>query len=219
MSKIAIALTGKHKFMLEAIQVMLQQTEDFNVVGQYVDYDEVKQAAQQQVINILIVYIDQITEEDVVQVQEMIQRPSKFKVLVVSSSDDEKTVYQIIKAGAKGFLSKDTSRLELIEAVYSLRSGHDFFSRCITNILLGKYVNLIQTHQPDNANNLSKLSAREVEIIKLWGESYTNQEIADKLFISIRTVESHKTHIMQKLNFKTTVDMVKYAIRNNIIEI
>jgi two-component system response regulator NreC len=63
------------------------------------------------------------------------------------------------------------------------------------------------------------LSEREMEVLKLYAESYTNQEIADKLFVSIRTVESHKNNIMRKINLKTTVDMVKFAIRNNLIEI
>ncbi len=63
------------------------------------------------------------------------------------------------------------------------------------------------------------LSSREIEIMKLWGNSYTNREIANTLFLSVRTVETHKNHIMQKLNLKTSVDMVKFAIRNNIIEI
>ncbi|MDP3914625.1 MAG: helix-turn-helix transcriptional regulator, partial [Bacteroidota bacterium] len=67
--------------------------------------------------------------------------------------------------------------------------------------------------------DIASLSSRQIEILKLWGESYTNQEIADRFFISVRTVESHKNHIMQKLNLKSTVDMVKFAIKNNIIEI
>ncbi|MBN2786833.1 MAG: response regulator transcription factor, partial [Paludibacteraceae bacterium] len=66
---------------------------------------------------------------------------------------------------------------------------------------------------------IENLSSRQVEILKLWGNNFSNKEIAEKLFISVRTVESHKNHIMQKLNFKTTVDMIKFGIKNNLIEI
>ena len=66
---------------------------------------------------------------------------------------------------------------------------------------------------------IDTLSSRQIEILKMWGNSFSNQEIAEKLFLSVRTVESHKTHIMQKLNLKTTIDMIKFGIRNNLIEI
>ena len=77
----------------------------------------------------------------------------------------------------------------------------------------------MQNEGNENISNIKNLSTREIEIIKLWGNSQTNKEIADKLFISVRTVESHKNHIMQKLNLKTAVDLVKFAIKNSIIEI
>ncbi len=86
--------------------------------------------------------------------------------------------------------------------------------------MLNKYIISIKSgKETQRKKNLSSLSTRELEITELWGNSYSNKEIADKLFISIRTVESHKNHIMQKLNLKSVVDLVKFAIKNNIIEI
>jgi two-component system response regulator NreC len=87
------------------------------------------------------------------------------------------------------------------------------------HLLLKKYISKIQNEHSEVNTDLKKLSSRELEIIQLWGNSYTNKEIADKLFISVRTVESHKNHIMQKLSLKTAVDLVKFAIKNNIIEL
>ncbi|MBQ4215282.1 MAG: response regulator transcription factor, partial [Bacteroidales bacterium] len=77
----------------------------------------------------------------------------------------------------------------------------------------------IQKNEKPENEEVEKLSSREIEILSLWGSSYTNPEIADTLHISIRTVETHKTHIMQKLNLKTQVDLIKYAIKNNIIDL
>ena len=107
---------------------------------------------------------------------------------------------------------------ELIEAIYTLRNGYDYYSQTITHLLLNNYISLIQNEHPESNASLKNLSSRELEIVKLWGESNTNKEIADKLFISIRTVESHKNHIMQKLSLKTAVDLVKFAIKNNIFK-
>jgi two-component system response regulator NreC len=87
------------------------------------------------------------------------------------------------------------------------------------HLLLRKYISKIQNEHSEGNTKLKKLSSRELEIIKLWGNSNTNKEIAEKLFISVRTVESHKNHIMQKLRLKTAVDLVKFAIKNNIIEL
>jgi two-component system response regulator NreC len=116
-------------------------------------------------------------------------------------------------------LSHDATTQDLFEAIYSLRNGYDYFSKVITNILLNRYVSSIQNNEKINDEDVEKLSTREIEILTLWGNSYTNPEIADTLHISIRTVETHKTHIMQKLNLKTQVDLIKYAIRNNIIDL
>ncbi len=101
----------------------------------------------------------------------------------------------------------------------TVRNGYDYYSKSISSIILKRYLN-----QPGSTNAIrnqpnSNLSDRELEVLKLFADSYTNQEIADKLFVSIRTVESHKNNIMRKINLKTTVDMVKFAIRNNLIEV
>jgi len=141
----------------------------------------------------------------------------RTRVLIISASNDEESVLRTIKAGAKGFLAKDTTRDELIEAIYSLRNGYDFFSNSITMLLLNKYIKKLKTD--DDRPDIRSLSSREIEIMRMWGNSFTNKEIADKLFLSVRTVETHKNHIMQKLNLKTSVDLVKFAIRNNIIDL
>ena len=96
--------------------------------------------------------------------------------------------------------------------------GHGYYSDSITQLLLNRYIssNLTDSQADDDDD---PLSARQIEILKLWGDGFSNQEIADKLFISVRTVETHKNHIMQKLNLKSTVDLVKYAIKSNIIKL
>ncbi|MBO7497455.1 MAG: response regulator transcription factor, partial [Salinivirgaceae bacterium] len=96
--------------------------------------------------------------------------------------------------------------------------GHDYYSDSITQLLLNRYISSSNIPVGDD-NDEEALSARQIEILKLWGDGFSNQEIADKLFISVRTVETHKNHIMQKLNLKSTVDLVKYAIKSNIIKL
>ncbi|MBN2237326.1 MAG: response regulator transcription factor [Bacteroidales bacterium] len=170
--------------------------------------------------NIILFIAHASSTEETLQIKNLCRNFERSRILVLSFSVDESFILQAIKAGAKGILTKDTTANELIEAIYTLRSGYDYYGKSIAQILLNSY--LKKANQNDNEafnKQLKSLSEREMEVLKLFAESYTNQEIADKLFISIRTVESHKNNIMRKINLRTTVDLVKFAIRNNLIKI
>ena len=143
----------------------------------------------------------------------------RIKVLVISMEMQESVVYESIKAGAKGYLTKQDPGSEILMAIYSLRGGYDYYNKSISNIILNKYIKSIDNDEQGRTSYPGNLSKREVEIIRFWGDGLTNKEMADKLFVSTRTIESHKNHIMQKLNFKTNIDLLKFAIRNNLINV
>lgn len=217
-NKIRIAIFTDHKLLLEGIHLLFEDISDFDVIFKTFEKQSLFKGLSQETVNILVIHIYKFNSSVTELVIQLNIKFPKLKILIISGSDDEDTVLQSIKAGAKGFLAKDTDRNELIEAVHSLRNGFDYYSKSITHILINKYVSNLKFDNNQQINT-NTLSIRETEILKLWGNSYSNKEIADKLFISVRTVESHKNHIMQKLNLKTTIDLVKFAIKNNIIEI
>jgi DNA-binding NarL/FixJ family response regulator len=130
--------------------------------------------------------------------------------------NSEDYIFNAIRAGAQAYLPKTTNRLELEEAVNAVYEGREYFSSSISNVILKSFIR--QAKNEDNKTEIS-LTVRETEILKMFAEGKSNPEIADQLFISVRTVESHKNHIMQKLELKTTVDLIKFAIKNKIIEI
>jgi two-component system response regulator NreC len=217
MSKILIGVYDEHQLLQEGLQLLINQNEDFEVVLKANNREQLFEYIPKTLIHILIINIHVLkpTMQNLL-IQVNSQFP-KIKVLALSVNNDEEIILRTIKSGAKGFLARDTDRNELSEAIYSLRNGFDYFSKSITHILVNKYIRKLDLNS--NALDINSLSIREVEILKMWGNSYGNKEIADQLFISVRTVESHKNHIMQKLNLKTTVDMVKFALKNNIIEL
>lgn len=219
MNKINVAILDEHQIVVEGIGELLRNVEDIEVTLKMSDKKELINKIKNNIIHILIFNIHNLGGEVLNLIQKISNETPQIKILILSVISDEDVIFKTIKAGAKGFLAKDTKRKELIEAIYSLRNGYDYFSSSITNILVNQYINSIKSNNPLQNKNLYNLSSRELEILKLWGSSYTNKEIADRLFISIRTVESHKNHIMQKLNLKTTVDLVKFALKNNIIQI
>lgn len=217
MGSISLAIYDEHRLAREGITSLLNKVKDMEIMLLADSKQQLLDNLGSVKIHVLIINVHELTIQLLnLMMQVGIFHP-KVMILVISVHSDEDTVLRVIKAGAKGFLSRETERDELIEAIYTLRNGHDYFSKSITSLLLNKYVTKLKSD--DGLADIGNLSAREVEILRLWGSSLTNKEIAEKLFLSVRTVETHKNHIMQKLNLKTSVDMVKFAIRNNIIDI
>ncbi len=216
---IHVVIVGIHNLQSESIAMMIESNPEFKVLDIRTRTIDFLQKTYDEPVHIVIKNIPKITETDISDVEEIQKVYPRAKVLIISYAENEETIFNIIKVGAKGFLSHDATRQDLFEAIYSLRNGFDYFSKCITNILLNRYVSSIQNNEKPENEEVEKLSSREIEILSLWGSSYTNPEIADSLHISVRTVETHKTHIMQKLNLKTQVDLIKYAIKNNIINL
>ncbi len=216
---IDIAIFDEHKLVLEGISGMLSGISDFRVVLTCDDRDVLTEKLKSMQIHVLILNMHNISVRNLNLIVQLNISCPKLKILIISVIDTEEIVLKTIKSGAKGFLGKDSDRNSLMEAIYTLRNGHDYYSKSITHLLLNRYISSLKADEMSQNADLNNLSSRQIEILKLWGESCTNQEIADRFFISVRTVESHKNHIMQKLNLKSTVDMVKFAIKNNIIEI
>jgi len=216
---IDLAIFDEHRLALEGLHGLLSGISDFRVVLSCDDRNVLAEKLKAIQVHVLLLNMHDISVRNLNLIIQLNISNPKLKILIISVIDSEEIVLKTIKAGAKGFLGKDSDRNSLLEAIYTLRNGHDYYSKSITHLLLKRYISSLKADDLSQNANLESLSSRQIEILKLWGESYSNQEIADRFFISVRTVESHKNHIMQKLNLKSTVDMVKFAIKNNIIEI
>ncbi len=215
--KILLGILDELKITQEGICALLQNAEDIEVVLKADRYEQLTESINTVRPHVLIIVVHSYNAQFTNLLIHISNAHPRIRILILSATSDEDAVLKSIKAGAKGFLARDTTRDELVEAIYTLRNGYDFFSNSITMLLLDKYIKKLKTD--DDRPDIRSLSLREIEIMKMWGNSFTNKEIADKLFLSVRTVETHKNHIMQKLNLKTSVDLVKFAIRNNIIDL
>ena len=140
-----------------------------------------------------------------------------IKILILSMHSNEEFITKSLSVGAHGYLPKDTSMNELLEAINTIYNGDNYFNKDISDTILKSIINKSKS---TNGNAKSEtLTKREKEIVSHVVEGLTNKEIAGKLYISIRTVDSHKNNIMQKLNLKSSVELVKYAIKNNLVRI
>lgn len=216
-NRIQLAIFDDHMIVQEGISLLLKDVADIEIRMKVTSQESLLENLKSTPVHILIINVHHFNQQVVDLIKHISIVHSRIGILIISVLNEEEVVLNTIRAGAKGFLAKETDRNELVEAIYSLRNGYDYFSNSITHILLNRYIDNLKSgeERPD----IRSLSTREIEIMKMWGNSLTNKEIADKLYLSVRTVETHKNHIMQKLNLKTSVDMIKFAIRNNIIDL
>jgi DNA-binding NarL/FixJ family response regulator len=219
MGKIKIMLVDDHQLVRDGIKALLSGIDDIEIVGEASDGKElfVKLTSVQPDLLILDISLPEISG---IEITRMIcsQYPG-IKVMILSMYNSEDFIYNSLKAGAKGYLPKNTTRNELLEAIYAIHSGEEFFGEAVSKIMLKSYVKRATDEERTVDKPNEMLTAREIEILKLYVEGFINKEIGDKLDISIRTVETHKNHIMRKLGLRSTVEMVKFAIKNKIAEI
>jgi two-component system response regulator NreC len=216
---INVGIYDQHRLGLEGTGKLLREVSDISVLFACYDKAILKEKLKVMQVHILLLTMHDISVKNLNLIVQLTISFPKLRILIVSIINNEEIILKTLKAGAKGFLGRESDLGDMVEAIYTLRNGHDYFGKSLTHLVLNRYIKNLKDHVPSTESELSSLSERQIEILKLWGNSNTNQEIADKLFISVRTVESHKNHIMQKLNLKSTVDLVKFGIKNNIIEI
>jgi DNA-binding NarL/FixJ family response regulator len=219
MNEIRIILVDDHQIVRDGIKALLTDAQDITIVGEAGNAQELLEILNQKEADIVILDISLPGVSGIELTKTLNDDYIGTKVLILSMHTGEDFIFNAIKAGAKGYLPKNTTRKEILEAIHAIHQGEEFFSESVSNIILKSYIKKAKNDEKEPQPNEEKLTTREMEILKLFAGGMSNQEIADKLFISIRTVESHKNHIMQKLELESTVDLIKFAIKNKIIEI
>src|SRR5574344_1809358 len=199
---IKIGVFDEHVITGVALCHLLGANDEFDVVSMNSDYMLLIDQLKSEGINVLIMNMHAAESSMLNIIRQISLSYERIRVLVISHTNDEMAILKSIKSGAKGFLAKESDYNELTEAIYTLRNGYDFYSSSVAHLLLNKYITSMKDDTKMAAPGIDTLSSRQIEILKMWGNSFSNQEIAEKLFLSVRTVESHKTHIMQKLNLK-----------------
>jgi DNA-binding NarL/FixJ family response regulator len=219
MQTIRIFLVDDHQLVRDGIKALLTGLSDITIIGEANNGKELLEKVETTNPDIILMDISLPDFSGIELTRIFSQKYPAIKVLILSMYTDEDYIFNALKAGAKGYLPKNTSRQELLDAIYALNSGQEYFGSSISKVILKSYVRKA-TESTKNADDLHLvLSIRELEILKLFAEGCNNKEIGDKLNISIRTVESHKNHIARKLGLKSTVDMIKLAIKNKLVEI
>ena len=215
MQKITVLLADDHTVVRQGLRALLEAEEDMSVVGEAENGRQAVQMAKRLQPDVVVMDIAMPRLNGIDATAQIVKKNPDAGVIMLSMYSDEEYLVRTLTAGAKGYLLKDSAETDLVQAVHSVSSGKPFFSPAIAKTLLEDYLRRLQQRGLTDSYDL--LSDREKEVLQLLAEGKTNKEVATLLNLSTYTVETHRTHIMQKLNLHNTAEIVLYAVRKKII--
>jgi len=218
MKKIKVLLADDHKLIRDGIESMLLHTEDIEVIGSVSSGEEAVNEVRLNRPDVILMDIMMGGMTGVEATRWVKESDSTVKVVLVTMEISKEYVSAGIKSGVDGYLPKDIDKETLLEAIRTVYGGGRYFNDAIMKLVFEDFYSNEKLKSSDKKlpNDLTK---REYEILAHVASGKSNKELAEILFISIKTVETHKTNILEKLGLKNSTELVKYAIKNNIISI
>jgi DNA-binding NarL/FixJ family response regulator len=215
MSRLRILLADDHTLLRHGLCKILEEQADWKVIAQASNGREAVKETMRLQPDVAILDIGMPQLNGIEATRQLVRRLPKLHVLILSMHAEEAYVTQALQAGAKGYLLKDSADTDLIRAVHAVSSGKSFFSPAVAKVMLDDYVRHLATR--GIVDRYQALSEREREIFQLVAEAHSNKEIAELLSISPTTVDTHRAHILQKLDVHNTAELVLYAVRRGVI--
>ena len=215
MGRVRILLADDHTIVRQGLRKVLEERPEWEVVAEAGDGREAVRLAEQHRPDVAIVDVAMPLLNGIETTRQITKRVPNTRVLVLSMHADEAYVTQILQAGATGYLLKDSADVDLVKAVEEAVSGRSFFSPAIARVMLDDYRR--QLTDKGVSDRYEILSEREREIFQLIAEAKANKEIAALLNVSTSTVETHRAHIMEKLDVHSAAEIVLYAVRRGVI--
>jgi DNA-binding NarL/FixJ family response regulator len=215
MKKLRILLADDHILMRSGLRALLDRQPNLEVVGESENGRETVALAASLRPDVVVMDVGMPVLNGIEATQMIVTQCPTIAVVILSMHADESYVMRALKAGARGYLLKDSAAADLIGAIQAISQGKSFFSPKVSRILAEDYVRVLK--QKGAMDTYDLLTSREREILQLLAEGKTNKEVAIALNISPYTVETHRSHILQKLNLHNSAELVLYAVRKGII--
>ena len=214
MSKIRVLVVDDHTMFREGIRSLLQGYDDVDVVGEATQGREAIEKVRQLAPQVVLMDIAMPVMGGLEATRRIQKESPDTRVLVLTQYEDSEYILSMLRAGAKGYISKTAAASELVSAIRTIHRGESFLYPSATTTLIEEYLMRVGGEK----NEYERLTDREREVLQLVAEGRTNREIADTLFISVKTVLRHRTDIMEKLGFHNRTELIKYAISKGLIE-
>ena len=215
--KISVLVADDHAIIREGLRVMLGSQPDMEVVGTASNGYEAIQFVDQNEPDVVVIDISMPELNGIEAISRMLPQHPHLKVIVLSIHETKPYVYRTLKAGAKGYLIKETAGLEVVDAVRAVQRGERYLSQRIADLLTD--ISFRQLETSIDVSPLDALSPREREILQLVAEGRTSQEIGERLSISSKTVDTYRSRLMHKIGVEDVAGLVKFAIQHGVISL
>ncbi|HWA35156.1 MAG TPA: response regulator transcription factor [Cyclobacteriaceae bacterium] len=218
MNAIKVVIADDHKIIRVGLRGLLEREKDIAVVGEAENAEDIEKLLADHPADVILMDIDLGEVDGIAATKRVKELFPALQVLGLTMHEEPDYIIKMLEAGASGYLLKNAGREELLTAIHTVAKGDSYFSQKVSATLL-QAVTRQKMAAPDvkKTNIQTPLSEREIEVLRLIAQEYSNGEIAEKLFISIRTVDTHRRNLLEKLQVKNTVGLVKYAINKGLI--
>lgn len=208
---IQIAITDDHTIVIEGIKNMLKSNKEIEVIQSFENLKDTFENLNE-LVKILLLDINLPDGNGITACKELLEKHKNLNIIALTNFEDSIFIKQILKNGAMGYLLKNTSKTELTDAIKEVNNGNRYLPKKISDILLNDSIGV-----ENSRYFIPKLTSREKEILALIIKEYTTDEIANELFISNKTVESHRSNLMQKLGVKNSAGLVRVAFEKGLV--
>ena len=215
MPKLRVVLGDDHTIVRQGIRKILEERHEWEVVAEAGDGREAVKKVLEHEPDVAILDIGMPLLNGIEATRQIVKRAPTVRVLILSMHSDEAYITNALQAGAKGYLLKDSADIDLLRGVTDIAAGKSFFSPAVAKVMLDDYVRHLANK--GIVDRYDALSEREREIFQLVAEGHSNKAVAEMLSISPATVETHRAHILQKLDLHNTAEVVLYAVRRGVI--
>jgi two-component system response regulator NreC len=212
---IRVILADDHSVMRHGLRLILEQQEDFEVLGEANDGREAVSLAEALHPDVAVLDITMPNLNGIEAARQISDKQPNVAIVVLSMHADEGYVLRALKAGARGYLLKESPEGDFVSAIRSVSEGKAFFSPAVSRLLVEDYVRRLQDKDIEDSYEL--LTSREREILQLIAEGKSNKDVANMLNLSLYTVETHRSNILEKLNLHSVPELILYAVRKGVI--
>jgi two-component system, NarL family, response regulator NreC len=217
LSRIRVFITDDHQVLREGIRLLLEKVTDMELVGEAENGGDALAKISQLMPDIVLMDITMPLVNGLEATRQIKQKYPSIKVLILTMHETDQYLSEMLEVGASGYVVKTTTSGELISAIRSVYQGDIYLYPSIARMLVGDYLQRVKSGEEKTSYN--GLTLREREILKYIAEDRQNREIGDLLNISVRTVQAHRAHLMEKLGAHDRTELVKYAIRKGMISV
>jgi len=214
--KIKVLIADDHIIFRQGLRLLLEKEKGIEVVGEAGDGIETVSLAQQLNPDVLLLDISMPKMDGIEAVRQLKKSAPDLKIIILTMYSDDQFIFELLKIGVSGYILKESAGADLIYAICMVSEGSSFLDPRVSKRVMGKFSQM--TSNRNDFIRYGKLTHREKEILQLIAEGKSNIEIAEKLFISLKTVENHRMNVMRKLDLHKSIDLIKFALRLGLIE-